>query len=254
MSHSSSQSGEQALPAGPVGAKPATPERVADLFSALRLTADRYGHLSAQQFTQLCDLLAEYHDVFALSDEVLGCVPPEKGVFHTVPTPPDVKPVRCKGGNLSMHERMFLKLELQRLLRLGVIRPSSSPWMCRVVIAPKPNGKLRLTCDFRPVNRHTVPDAYPLPTVEDMLASMSGCSMWSQIDAVTGFWQVPVHPDDIPKCGFTTPFGNYEWVRMPMGMVSSPATFQRLMDQMLEGIEGARTYVDDTYVFTCDFV
>jgi len=253
MSSTPLHSGEQTPSAGSVGAEPATPERIADLFSALRLTVDRYGHLAAGQFQQLCDLLAEYHDVFALSDEVIGCVPAGKGVFHRVPTPPDLQPVRSRGYNLSMHERLFLKVELQRLLRLGVIRPSSSPWMCPVVIAPKPNGKLRLTCDFRPINRHTLPDTYPLPTVEDMLASMAGSKLWSQIDAVTGFWQVPVHPDDIPKCGFTTPFGNYEWVRMPMGMVSSPATFQRLMDQMLDGIEGARTYVDDTFVSTEDF-
>lgn len=253
MSSTPVRSGEQTHSAGSVGAEPATPERIADLFSALRLTVDRYGHLAAGQFQQLCALLAEYHDVFALSDEVIGCVPAEKGVFHRVPTPPDIQPVRSRGYNLSMHERLFLKVELQRLLRLGVIRPSSSPWMCPVVRAPKPNGKLRLTCDFRPVNRHTLPDTYPLPTVEDMLASMAGSKLWSQIDAVTGFWQVPVHPDDIPKCGFTTPFGNYEWVRMPMGMVSSPATFQRLMDQMLDGVEGARTYVDDTFVSTEDF-
>lgn len=253
MSSSPTECGEQAHPAGPAGAEPATPERIADLFAALRLSVDRYGHLTANQFQQLCDLLAEFHDIFALSDEVIGCVPAEKGVFHRVPTRPDLPPIRSRGYNLSMHERLFLKLELQRLLRLGVIRPSNSPWLCPVVIAPKPNGKLRLTCDFRPINKETLPDAYPLPTVDDMLASMAGSCLWSQIDAVTGFWQVPVHPEDIPKCGFTTPFGNYEWVRMPMGMASSPATFQRLMDQMLDGIEGARTYVDDTFVFTTEF-
>lgn len=194
-----------------------------------------------------------YHNVFALTDDVIGCVPEEKGVFHRVPTLPDMKPVHRKGYSLSMHERLALKLELQRLLRLGVIRPSTSPWMSPVVMVPKPNGKLRLTCDFRGVNKGTVPDPYPLPTVDEMLASMAGSSLWSQIDAVTGFWQIPVHPEDIPKCGFTTCFGNYEWVRMPMGMVSSPATYQRLMDQMLDGIDGARTYVDDTFVYSSDF-
>lgn len=59
--------------------------------------------------------------------------------------------------------------------------------------------------------------------------------------------------EDVPKCGFTTPFGNYEWTRMPMGMVSSPATHQRLMDSMLENISGTRTYVDDKFVFSQGF-
>jgi hypothetical protein len=132
---------------------------------------------------------------------------------------------------------------------LGVIRPSKSPWMSPVVMVPKPNGKLRLTCDFRGINKGTV----PLPTVDEMLASMAGSTMFSQLDAVTGFWKIPVHPDDIPKYGFTMCFGNYEWVRMPMGMVSSPATCQRLMDQMLDGVDGARTYIDDTFVYSCEF-
>ena len=125
--------------------------------------------------------------------------------------------------------------------------------MSPVVMVPKPNGKLRLTCDFRGINKGTVSDPYPLPTVDEMLASMAGCTMLSQLDAVTGFWQIPVHPDDIPKCGFTTCFGTYEWVRMPMGMVSGPATYQRLMDQMLDGVDGARIYIDDTFVYSCNF-
>lgn len=69
-----------------------------------------------------------------------------------------------------------------------------------MVMVPKPNGKLRLTCDFRGINKGTVADPYPLPTVDEMLASMAGTSFWSQIDAVSGFWQIPVHPDDIPRC------------------------------------------------------
>lgn len=73
-----------------------------------------------------------------------------------------------------MHERLFLKTELQRLLRLGVIQPSSSPWMSPVVMVAKAGGKLRLTIDFRLINQHTMADPYPLPTVEDVLASMSG--------------------------------------------------------------------------------
>lgn len=62
-----------------------------------------------------------------------------------------------------------------------------------------------------------------------------------------------MHPDDVAKCGFTTPFGNFEWTRMPMGMVSSPSTFKRLMDNMLTGVEDARTYVDGTFTSTKTF-
>jgi hypothetical protein len=253
MSSVSSEPKQDGLVDAAEGVPPADPERISALLEALRLQRANYPHLSDSEFGQLECLLVAYHDVFALSDDVLGCVPDEKGVYHWVPTPPDLKPIRRRGYNLSMHERLALKLEIQRLLRLDVIRASSSPWMSPVVMVPKPNGKLRLTWDFRGINKGTVADPYPLPTVEAMLASMSGASLFSQIDAVSGFWQIPVHPEDIAKTGFTTPFGNYEWVRMPMGMDSSPGTFQRLMDQMLDGVVGADTYVDDTFVHSSDF-
>lgn len=243
----------QTSSAGPAGPQPASADRSALLLEALRLERSRYQHLSTADFERLCALVVSYHDIFALSEDVIGCVPISKGVYHKVPTAPDLEPLRRRGYSLSMHERLFLKVEIQRLLRLGVIQPSSSPWMSPVVMVAKPNGKLRLTVDFRLINQHTVADPYPLPTVEDVLASMAGSTMWSQIDAVTGFWQIPVDPADVPKCGFTTPFGNFEWVRMPMGMVSAPATYQRLMDTMLGHIEGSRTYVDDTYVFSQGF-
>lgn len=81
------QWGEQTPSASSVGAQPATPECIADLFAALCLTVDCYSYLPAGQFQQLCDLLAEYHNVIAMSDEVTGWVPAEDGVFHRVPTP-----------------------------------------------------------------------------------------------------------------------------------------------------------------------
>jgi hypothetical protein len=74
------------------------------------------------------------------------------------------------------------------------------------------------------------------------------------MDYVSGFWQVPVHPDDCAKTGFTTPHGNFEFVRMAMGMMSAPATFQRMMDTMLSDVPDAKTYIDDTFTFTKDFM
>lgn len=215
-----SESG-QTSSAGQAGPTPATAELRAALLAALRLTPQQYQHLSGAEFERLCNLVVAYSDIFAMSDEVIGCVPGSMGVFHRVPTPPDLQPLHRKGYSLSMHERLFLKVELALLERLGVIRKSTSPWMSPVVIVRKPNGKLRLTCDFRLINKHTMVDSHPLPTVEEMIASMSGSKLWSQLDAVSGFWQVPVHENDIQKCGFTTCFGNYEWTRMPMGMASS---------------------------------
>lgn len=94
---------------------------------------------------------------------------------------------------------------------------------------------------------------YPLPTVDDMYAAMSGCKLWSQLDAVSGFQQVQCHPDDIGRLGFTTPFGNCEWTRMPMGVKGAATSFQSRMDTLLDGVTGAKCYIGDAYTLTQGF-
>lgn len=222
------------------------------LLNALKLDRAAYQHLSDLQFKSLQDLILKYHECFALDGSVIGCVPPESGVFHYINTG-EASPVTQKPYRLSHHESCWLKIELKRLLRLGVIRPSSSPWMSPVVLVKKPNGGLRLCVDMRALNKCSVPDPYPLPNIDDVHSAMGGCRLWSQMDYVTGFWQVLVNPEDVPKTGFTTPHGNFEFVRMAMGMMSAPSTFQRLMDNVLRDLEGAKTYIDDTFTFTDTF-
>lgn len=239
--------------AGETGQSAASDAAAADaLMEALQLQRDAYKHLTDQQFNQLQALLYLYSDIFAIDDTVLGCVPEHMGVFHFIPTK-QADPVTQKPYKLSHHESCWLKIELQRLLRLGVIRRSNSPWMSPVVLVKKPNGGLRLCVDLRALNRVTIPDPYPLPKIDEVHAAMGGCKLWSQMDYVTGFWQVLVNPADAYKTGFTTPFGNFEFVRMAMGMMSAPSTFQRLMDEVLEGLPEAKTYIDDTFVFTSTF-
>lgn len=124
--------------------------------------------------------------MFSLEGEPLGCVSPETGFSHRINTG-DATPITKKPYNLSRRERLQLKVDIQRLLRLGVIRPTTSPWLSHVVCVRKPNGKIRLCLDLRLLNSKTLPDAYPLPRIEDVHAAMSGCSLWSQMDLVGGF-------------------------------------------------------------------
>jgi hypothetical protein len=222
------------------------------VMDALQLQRELYAHLTDEQFGRLQALLFEFVDIFAVDGASFGCVAPEQQFFHRIDTG-DARPVTQKPYKLSYAQAVWLKGELDRLLQLGVIRPSSSPWMSPVVIVPKPNGGFRLCVDMRLLNRCTNPDPYPLPTVDEMHAAMGGCKLWSKMDFVSGFWQVPIHPDDCFKCGLTTPHGNFEFCRMVMGMQSAPATFQRLMDRMLAGVQGAKTYIDDTFTFTSEF-
>ena len=114
----------------------------------------------------------------------------------------------------------------------------------------KNNGTLRFCIDYRRLNRVTRKDAYPLPRVDDALDMMSGCNWFTTLDLVSGYWQVEVHPQDKAKTAFTTPEGWFEFNVMPFGLCNGPATFQRLMDAVLAGLQWTTcvVYIDDVLI------
>ena len=104
--------------------------------------------------------------------------------------------------------------------------------------------------DFRRLNAVTKWDPYQLPRIDNLTDRMHGCSFFSSIDVLSAFWNVPMAEADIEKTRFTTAFGNFEWTRMPFGLINASASFQRLMDQVTLDIPEASAYIDDVFVFT----
>ena len=102
--------------------------------------------------------------------------------------------------------------------------------------------------DFRRLNDVTTPDRYPIPHIQDFTANLSGSTISFKIELIKGYYQVPVHPDDIPKTAITTPFGLFEFLRMPFGLKNAAQAFQRLMDETLNGLFGIFVYLDDILV------
>ena len=147
----------------------------------------------------------------------------------------------------------FSKL-IQQRLDSGFIRPSSSQFLSPSFIIPKadPTALPRWVCDYRALNKITVPDHFPLPRVDDILADCAKGKIWATFDMTDSFFQTPMHPDDIHKTAVSTPLGAYEWCVMPMGFRNSPAIQQRRVTEALRKYIGkiCHVYLDDIVVWS----
>ena len=132
--------------------------------------------------------------------------------------------------------------------RLNIIRRSSSQWSSPLHMVKKSNGAWRPCGDFRRLNDSTIDDRYPLPHIQDVNSRLHGKIVFSKLDLVRGYHQIPVAEKDIPKTAIITPFGLYEFLRMPFGLKNAAQSFQRLMDGVLQELECCFVYLDDILI------
>ena len=197
---------------------------------------------------QVKHLLDRHRNVFAQSDDDLGCT---KAVQHRIRTTDDV-PVTMPYRRIPPTQLDEVRDHLQKLVRTGAIVESSSDFASAVVLVRTRNGALRMCCDFRALNAKTVKDAYPLPRIDESMDALAGARWFSTLDLQSAYTQVPMHPDDQHKTAFITPFGLYEHTRMAFGLCNAPATFQRLMQTAFreEMFSILLCYLDDLLVFS----
>lgn len=166
----------------------------------------------------------------------------------------DATPVRSHPYRMSPERKMALDEEISKLLQSGKIEPSSSPWASPVVMVPKKGGTYRMCIDYRKLNSATKIDAYPMPTVDDILSSLHGAKVFSSLDLKSGYWQMGVAPDDYEKTAFICEQGLFHFRVLPFGVVNGPASFQRLMHKVLGDLVGRCCYVylDDIVCYSTD--
>ena len=207
--------------------------------------------LSEDQMKEAKTFLLKYQHCFPKSKTDLGYT---DIITHSINTG-DHPPIKQAPRRIPLSKKDAAYAEIHRMADADVIEPSNSPWSSPIVLVVKPDGSIRFCIDYRKINDVTKKDAYPLPRINDTLDLLHGSSYYSTIDLASGFWQVGLDMNAREKSAFCVPNGLYQFKRMPYGLCNAPATFQRLMEQVLAGLnwEICLLYIDDIIVFSSDF-
>ena len=235
-----------------VGVPQATPQELAEAMEGVvpphvtNLFNESARYLDAEQRRRLARMLTRFQSTFVRSSTELGLSNVGEHVIQTG----DAAPVRDPPRRIPLHKRDAVEQKIKEMLEVGVIRPSNSPWAACPVLVTKPDGSVRWCVDWRKLNEVTVKDSYPMPRVDECLERMEGAQWFSSLDLQHGYWQIPMREDDWQKTAFTTHIGLYEFTRTPMGVSNAPATFQRIMESVLNGLDLsiAVIYIDDIVV------
>lgn len=196
---------------------------------------------------KLLHLIEQYESIFSRHKMDCG---EAKGFVHRIHLVDD-KPFRLPYRRIPPSQYEKLRTTLDEMEEKGIIQKSHSEYASALVLIWKKNGELRVCTDFRWLNARTVKDAYPLPHQADALAALGGNAFFSTMDLTSGFYNVPLHPDDKKYTAFSSPFGLHEYNRLPQGLCNSPATFMRMMMSIFgdENFTSLLCYLDDVMVF-----
>jgi hypothetical protein len=174
-------------------------------------------------------VVREFSDVFP---EDLPRLPPERDVEFVIELKPDTTPISRRSYRMPPNELAELKIQLQDFLEKGFIRPSSSPWGCPAIFVKKKDQMLQMCMDYRPLNEVTMKNKYPLPRIDILFDQLTGARVFSKIDLRSGYHQICIRPEDIPKTAFTTLYGLFEYLVMSFRLTNAPAHLTYLMNSI----------------------
>jgi hypothetical protein len=179
-------------------------------------------------------------------------LPPERDVEFVIELKPGTTPISRRLYQMPPNELAELKTQLQDLLEKGSIRPSSSPWGCPTIFVKKKDQTLRMCVDYRPLNEVTIKNKYPLPRIDILFDQLTGARVFSKIDLRSGYHQIRIRPEDIPKTAFTTRYGLFEYLVMSFRLTNAPAHLTYLMNSifMPELDKFVVVFIDDILIYS----
>lgn len=213
----------------------------------------RLNHLNDEEKELIENLCLSFEDIFYLEGDQLTFTNQIKHEINTT----DENPIFTKSYRYPHVHKQEVKTQISKMLGQGIIQPSVSPWSSPVWVVPKKmdasgKQKWRIVIDYRKLNEKTIGDKYPLPNISDLLDQLGKCEYFTTLDLASGFHQIEIDKKDIPKTAFSVENGHYEFVRMPFGLRNAPATFQRVMDNIMSGIQNEKCliYMDDVIIYS----
>ena len=194
-------------------------------------------------------MICEYEDVF--SDELLG-LPSHRDVDIIIELHPGIFPISTTSHRMASTELQELKVQLQELLDIGFIRPSTSPWGAPVLFAKKRDKTLRLCIDYRQLNRATIKNRYTLQRVDDLFDQLRGAQVYSKIYLCTDYHQLRIKEADIPKTSFRMWYGHFAFTVMPFGLTNALTAFMDLMHRVFHPYldQFVMVFVDDILIYS----
>ena len=200
-------------------------------------------NLSHEQRAEFMNLANEFQSLFTEAPGTTSLAQ------HHIKLTSD-QPVRSRPYPVPYSLRESLKRDITDMMKMGVIRESSSPYASPVVVVKKKDNTNRVCVDYRRLNKLTVFDSEPMPTAEHLFQKLNGDKYFTRIDLRKGYRQISIPEEDIPKTAFVTPDGSYEFLKMPFGMINYAATLKRAMKKLLHGLDNVEFYWDDILVHT----
>jgi hypothetical protein len=200
----------------------------------------------------LSSLKQDYADVFP--SDLPKSLPPARDIDHRIILEPGSVPTSRPTYRMSPSELDELSKQLDDLVAHGFIRPSTSPFGAPVLFVKKKDGSSRLCIDYRALNKITVKNKYPLPRIDEMFDRLHGAKYFSKIDLRSGYHQVRIAEEDIPKTAFRSRYGHYEYTVMPFGLTGAPGTFMHLMQSVLRPYldKFVIVYLDDILIYSAN--
>ncbi|KAI3814365.1 hypothetical protein L1987_19118 [Smallanthus sonchifolius] len=194
-------------------------------------------------------VVCNFPEVFP--DDLPG-LPPDREIEFQIGLLPGAQPVAKAPYRLVPSEMKELMSQLEELTEKGFIRPSISLWGTPVLFVKKKDGNMRMCINYRELNKRTVENKYPLPRIDDLFDQLQGASWFSKIDLRSGYHQLKVRDEDVPKTAFRTRYGHYEFLVMSFGLTNAPATFMDLMNRVCRPMldRSVIVFIDDILIYS----